>query len=286
MRLLNSDTLELKEFTERDVPEYAILSHTWQDGEVSFQDMQNGNAKEKPGWQKIENFAKVARECGYAWLWVDTCSIDKSSSAELSEAINSMYRWYGNAVFCCAYLCDVSEQGFYEELDSRASDWDRGFDYAFRHSRWFTRGWTLQELIAPAKLDFYVSGKEGWSSLGSKESLQEKLNSITGIPKGVLVGKHHHRSFSVAQRMSWASRRETTRTEDMAYCLLGLFEVNMPLLYGEGERAFTRLQEEIIRVSDDQSIFAWTSLSKEEDARGLLARSPAEFRNAHESDRD
>jgi hypothetical protein len=180
---------------------------------------------------------------GYEYIWIDTCCIDKSSSAELSEAINSMFRWYQEAAVCYTYLSDGPPR-------KEGDPWKEGSK--FRESRWFTRGWTLQELIAPKNMEFF---SEVWSKLGSKSALLDLLSDITGIDKMVL----QHRLFSdlgIAKKMSWASNRTTTRVEDRAYSLLGLFDVNMPLLYGEGQKAFIRLQEEILKQTDDESLFA------------------------------
>jgi len=182
------------------------------------------------------------------WVWIDTCCIDKSSSAELSEAINSMFRYYQNAVKFYAYLADVP-----------SNDNVRSADSAFVYSRWFTRGWTLQELIASKRVFFY---SQDWVQLGSRYDLCAQIASITGIAAEVLVGAEQSptkdfRTSSIAQRMSWASKRRTTRLEDIAYCLMGLFDVNMPLLYGEGTKAFLRLQEEILKRSNDNTLFAW-----------------------------
>ena len=196
--------------------------------------------------------------------WIDSCCIDKSSSAELSEAINSMYRWYSDAQVCYAFLFDVWDTSGQDphELGSE-----------FRRSKWFTRGWTLQELLAPSTLVFF---DRDWKDIGTKSSLKDLLESITGVKEEHLFDC---RKASVAQKMSWAAIRETTRVEDQAYCLMGLFQVNMPPLYGEGERAFLRLQSEILRTSDDASIFAWSDKSQleVEGETSLLAESPAAF---------
>ena len=261
MRLINTSTLAIEVFFDGHAPPYAILSHRWQDGEVSLQEMQNGTAATKPGYSKIVETCAQARRDNLAYAWVDTCCIDKTSSAELSEAINSMYRWYREAKICYAFLVDVVE----DDVRTGAGA------TAFKGSAWFTRGWTLQELLAPADLEFFNSS---WAKIGTKESLSFAIAATTGIDLNALRGGNLA-AFSVAQRMSWAARRTTTIKEDMAYCLFGLFGVNMPMLYGEGERAFIRLQEEIMTRSDDHSLFAWSSSSPR--ARGLLARSPADF---------
>ncbi|KUJ12715.1 HET-domain-containing protein [Mollisia scopiformis] len=262
MRLINTWSLELEEFFDNEIPPYAILSHRWQPDEVSFQDMQNGTGNLRAGFTKIELVCGEASRRRLDYVWVDTVCIDKTSSAELSEAINSMYRWYKKAEICCVFLFDVGSR-------SPVSD------QLFCNACWWSRGWTLQELIAPSEVAFFDSS---WNFLGTKESLQLEISEITGIDVKTLAGKYLERR-SIAERMSWASKRSTTRLEDRAYCLLGLFGVNMPLLYGEGERAFIRLQEEIMKHSDDHSLFAWSFSGG--GYRGLLAQSPAEFDCPH-----
>jgi hypothetical protein len=255
--------LNLKEFIGGDVPPYAILSHTWgqDDSEVTYQDIITGAGKKKAGYAKIRRCGQQAVKNGLPYFWVDTCCIDKTSSAQLSEAINSMYHWYQEATICFTYLEDVVGKEF--SMSSMAQ------------GRWFSRGWTLQELVASRKMEFYAAD---WTFLGTKGDYCNDLSSITGIHVGALQYQPVE-SFGIAQRMSWASGRTTTRPEDIAYCLLGLFNVNMPLLYGEGaKKAFIRLQEEIMKDSDDQSLFAWTQPSAESTTlRGLLADSPANF---------
>lgn len=260
MRLINTKTLCIEEFFDGHAPKYAILSHRWVDGEVTLQEMQTEAGTTKPGYQKILSTCKQALSDDLSYAWVDTCCIDKTSSAELSEAINSMYRWYAEAEICYAFLNDIT-------IDDVSSD-----PYAFGKSMWFSRGWTLQELIAPEHVTFYNAS---WRKFGTKASLDVAIAAITQIDVAALQPGANLDDYSIARRMSWASRRVTTRKEDMAYCLLGLFNVNMPMLYGEGDRAFIRLQEEIMKHSDDHSLFAWSSASPA--ARGLLARSPTDF---------
>ncbi|KAM5546140.1 hypothetical protein V8D89_000266 [Ganoderma adspersum] len=194
---------------------------------------------------KIRDACRVARENGYRYIWIDSCCIDKSSSSELSEAINSMYQWYGLADVCYAYLADVPPR-LREDHQAEGS--------CFRESRWFTRGWTLQELIAPINVVF-LSGD--WTPIGSKHTLDSLIESVTKINHRALLHLEPLDKFSVAQRLSWAADRVTTREEDRAYSLLGIFDINMPTLYGEGDRAFRRLQEHIMQRIPDQSLFAW-----------------------------
>jgi len=191
--------------------------------------MKVGDANHKPGYFKIEQCAKQAALDGLEYFWVDTCCIDKSSSAELSEAINSIYRWYKNVEICYVYMFDISAD------DPPHPDYPTVS--TFEKSDWFSRGWTLQELIAPLKMAFY--SKE-WRQIGTKDGLTKYLKHITGTDAQALEGADPG-IFSIASRMSWAAKRKTTRTEDIAYSLLGIFDVNMPLLYGEGEKSFIRL---------------------------------------------
>ena len=267
MRLIHSSTLELKDFPSDRIPPYAIFSHTWGIDEVLHADMENGTAKDKAGYGKITFACSQAAADNIDYVWADTCCIDKKSSAELSESINSMYLWYKKSRICYAYLADVPS-------DVNAEGWES----ALAASRWFRRGWTLQELIAPPDLRFF---SYDWVNIGTKLTLRNIVVEITGIDVEILIGKRGPESTSVAKRMSWASQRSTTRVEDVAYSLMGLFDVNMPLLYGEGEKAFMRLQEEIMKQSDDQSLFAWINPDVHEDSHhGLLAQSPADFSNS------
>ncbi|KAF4334717.1 heterokaryon incompatibility protein het-E-1 [Fusarium beomiforme] len=227
--------------------DYAILSHTWgtEEDEVTFQDLQEPDErKKKNGWSKIQECCEQAKKDGIDWVWIDTCCIDKRSSAELSEAINSMYAWYRDSAVCYVFLEDVPPlaPGLPEN--------------EFEGARWFTRGWCLQELIAPSKVEFYA---KDWTDIGTRWSLHETIGYITGIPSSVLLDRDGPPKCSIAQKMSWASQRRTTRVEDEAYCLLGILDVNMPLLYGEGRKAFRRLLSEILKEHEDFSFLLWTA---------------------------
>ncbi|KAH7333345.1 heterokaryon incompatibility protein-domain-containing protein [Rhexocercosporidium sp. MPI-PUGE-AT-0058] len=268
MRLINTQTYNFSEYLGDNIPIYAILSHTWGSEEVTYQDwlsVQHQNPprwgwvevpaeiselKSKAGYIKISSACEIARAEGYEWIWADTVCIDKTNSVELSETINMMYEWYRDAIVCYAFLSDVPPATLEECAESGNS---------FRCSRWFTRGWTLQELLAPAEVIFY---SREWTRIGEREELVELLYAITSIPLSSY--DRFHRSYTIAQKMSWASKRTTTRIEDMAYCLLGIFGIKMPLLYGEGENAFFRLQEEIMKRSTDQSILAGNMHSKDD----------------------
>jgi hypothetical protein len=239
MHLLNTSTITLLDVNSDKPPAYAILSHRWEESEVTFQDMKDGTGVSKVGYAKIVGCCAQAVEDGWKYVWIDSCCIDKSSSAELSEAINSMFRWYRDAQVCYAYLCDVPH----------TKDSHYAKNSAFCRSKWFTRGWTLQELLAPEIVVFF---SQTWAEIGTKSSLAPLISEITSIDNLFSFQK-----ACVAQKMSWAARRQTTRVEDTAYCLMGLFDVNMPLIYGEGDKAFVRLQLEILSSVDDESIFAW-----------------------------
>ncbi|KAH8900815.1 HET-domain-containing protein [Thozetella sp. PMI_491] len=270
MWLINVENGLLEEFIGARIPPYAILSHTWEDGqEVTFQEVNDHQAnKGKRGYQKIKMTCKLAAEDGLQYVWVDTCCIDKSSSAELTEAINSMYNWYKRSAQCYAYLSDLSSV---PTVPLEGGSW------AVEHCRWFRRGWTLQELIAPTEIKFY---NQDWRLCFKRSDASDQLAQITGVESEILNHTKELSMVSVAQKMSWAASRQSTRIEDTAYCLLGIFEINMPLLYGEEERAFTRLQAEIIKSCPDPSIFAWTHLEAGRTAKlfsGVLAPSPESF---------
>jgi hypothetical protein len=250
MRLLQyndrGDIHLTKDYFGDDIPSYAILSHTWGAEEVTFRDLMDGKGDKKEGYDKIRFCGRQALRDGLQYFWVDTCCIDKSSSAELSEAINCMYRWYMKADKCYVYLADVS--GLNIDTDNEFSRWQ--WMAAFWNSRWFTRGWTLQELIAPVSVEFF--SKEG-TKLGNKKSLEDAIRGVTGLPRALRGSPLS--SFSIPQRLSWIEKRNTTRPEDKAYSLLGIFDVQIPLLYGEGQqKAFGRLQEEIDKGSKGERL--------------------------------
>jgi hypothetical protein len=228
--------LSLVEFEGSSIPPYAILSHTWMpyaDKQVTFREILDCTWKHKESGRKIHFCLDRAKKDGLDYFWVDTCCIDKTNSAEVTEAINSMFSWYQNASRCYVYLADVSEHGFNKD------------SVIFRKSRWFTRAWTLQELLAPKSVEFF--SKEG-GKLGDKITLAHRLHDITGIPITALDGSSTLAQFSIADRFSWAAHRDATLKEDSAYSLLGIFDVQMPIIYGEGrDYAFMRLEDQISR---------------------------------------
>ena len=264
MWLVDTDTIKMKWVLDERQEKYAILSHRWlPDGEVAFQDMSKPKStRPKAGHRKVVKTCQIAAELGYHYVWIDTCCINKDSSAELQEAINSMFRWYQCAEVCLVHLADVAYRRRHKQVMINEMS----------ASEWFTRGWTLQELLAPKRHIFF---DKTWTRLGDKAALASTLAEITGIDPWVLDSPDKIHRCSIAKRMSWSARRATTRPEDRAYCLLGLFDVNMPLLYGEGDRAFMRLQEEIIKRSDDQSIFAWPL--QNDRSGSLIAPRPEAF---------
>jgi hypothetical protein len=236
MQLLTHDEhskLVLRSFEDGEQPPYAILSHTWHpdnSNEVTLQELAAGNAEDKPGYEKIRFCAQQAAADQLNFFWVDTCCIDKTSSAELTEAINSMFRWYKQSAKCYVYLDDVPDSMLSKD--------------SLRNSRWFTRGWTLQELVAPKVVEFFAA--DG-SRLGNRRSLEACISEVTGITIAVLRG-YQLSDFSVDERFRWAASRQTKKPEDKAYSLLGIFDVSMPAIYGEGEeKARQRLNEQIVR---------------------------------------
>ncbi|GAB1738427.1 hypothetical protein NU219Hw_g3235t1 [Hortaea werneckii] len=332
MLLLNARTYALKFFhTPKTAPPYAILSHTWEDDEVLFKDMDDlEKAKAKSGWQKIEYVCRQALEDGLEWAWVDTCCIDKSSSAELSEAINSMFKWYECSTVCYVYLCDVAITAAIRDDAPMVSKWrvparkvsvfgsllsensedlwkyhvagieeatsdiisamrneDEGRSLlvneldislidtlrAFSTARWWSRGWTLQELLAPRDVVFM---DQEWQQIARLPELVVTVSTISSVSVEVLLKVAPLQSRCIAERLSWASNRSTTREEDTAYALLGIFDTNMPLLYGEGSRAFQRLQEVISLSSNDLSIYAWRSV-RHGFNRPMFATAPSYF---------
>ncbi|KAM0717799.1 hypothetical protein Q7P37_006131 [Cladosporium fusiforme] len=272
MRLINTATLELEDFAHRKRPRYAILSHTWgsaQD-EVTFPDMNtlDPGRPSKPGYVKIVETCRLAAERGLSYAWIDTCCIDKSSSAELTEAINSMFNYYAESQICIAHLADLAPGSA---------------DIGPCH--WFTRGWTLQELLASRSLEFY---DRTWKYVGTKSDFVGAITQTTRVDAVALREPSRIGEYSVATRLSWSSNRQTTRMEDMAYCLLGIFDVSMPLIYGEGDKAFQRLLGEIVHRENDPTILSSTPsqseirLSSYSDIPGvpLLPQFPSGF---HES---
>ena len=261
--------------------QYAILSHCWgvSDDEVLFKEMKKltrmneakrNEIRDRTGYKKILDTCTRAKEDGLDWVWIDTCCINKESSSELSEAINSMYQWYANSAICYAYLHDVDDS-FPVDCDNIKYRVFNGWP------KWFSRGWTLQELVAPVSLCFF---NKKWEDIGNKQQLASILSEITRIPTSILKdGLSSTSRPSVAQIISWAADRITTREEDRAYALLGLLGVHMPMLYGEGKNAFRRLQLEIIRRSNDQSIFAWGWRRTSGWTSSFLADDPSHFRD-------
>ena len=265
MRLLYYDSngeLNLTEdlVNEDQLPPYAILSHTWEEGqEATFRDLKDGTGRNKTGYDKIRFCGQQAKSDGLRYFWIDTCCIDKSSNVELQEAINSMFRLYQNAAKCYVHLADVST------VKRRASNEcsEHTWEAAFRESRWFTRGWTLQELLAPKLVEFF---SEDGKKLGDKKGLDQQIRDITGVAILALQGVPLHK-FGINERLSWAETRQTTRKEDKAYSLLGMFSIYMPLIYGEGEsNAFNRLREQIDKpVAKDQECIQYLRITDPKD---------------------
>ncbi|KAF2498768.1 HET-domain-containing protein [Lophium mytilinum] len=241
MRLLRLEDFSLVEVVGKNIPRYAVLSHTWgpDQEEVTYKDIVKGTGKNKAGYAKIQFCERQASLDSLQYIWVDTCCINKSSSAELSEAINSMFSWYQRAERCYVYLSDVRRDNSGESDPFPRHIWTS----AFRNSRWFTRGWTLQELLAPTMIGFFSTDGH---LLGNRASLLQEIHEATEISIEALLGRKLLSHFSVDERMLWAKGRETKREEDAAYSLLGIFDIHMPLIYGEGRnKALRRLRREI-----------------------------------------
>lgn len=294
MRVLNTTTYELTETSDpafQASPRYAILSHRWYNRECTFQDydpdsIRTPDPKTKcysPQAWKIRGACAQARVDGLKWLWIDTCCINKESSAELSEAINSMFRWYRDSFVCYVYLNDVTVHTGFRVCDRSGKQ--RGLAY----SEWFYRGWTLQELLAPKVLAFF---DRDWRCIGSRSALASDIEQITGIGAEYLDGSKNMKNACIAVKMSWMAGRKTTRIEDRAYSLLGIFDINLTPVYGEREKSFLRLQRALLESCTDESLFAWrasknaTSMPRAMDMRecregdwGLLAPSPDYFRS-------
>jgi hypothetical protein len=246
LKLTDDGHFSLVWFPKDKIPPYAILSHTWgrgEDDEVTFRDLTDGTGKNKRGFQKLRFCGNQAKADDLHYFWVDTCCIDKSNNNELTTAINSMFRWYQIASRCYVYLSDVSVQ-------NQDGQFHLEWESAFRNSRWFTRGWTLQELLAPKIVEFY---SRDHVRLGDKRSLMQQIHEATGIAIEALQGRHLG-DFSVEERLIWGKKRQTTEEEDEAYFLLGIFGVFMPLIYGEGQVSATRrLLREIEGSSQSRS---------------------------------
>ncbi|KAF5590989.1 beta transducin [Fusarium pseudocircinatum] len=298
MRLLQTKSHELFEASDIPVPfpSYAILSHTWisSKDEITYQDMKTrtgdikNNVYKQMGWSKLKNYCDRASEDGWEWAWMDTCCIDKTNPADTQEAINAMFRWYQRAGVCYAYLDDVdfakaSQMPFPGDTDiARIVNSSRvALRDEFIGAKWFTRGWTLQELLAPHYLMFV--DKE-WRHMGTRETWALEIEKASNIEARHLNAfkPTDFTSCSIAMRFSWASGRETTVEEDESYSLLGLFGISLPLIYGEGGRqAFNRLQRQLIHVYPDDSVFAWKGSEPDPKPRwGILARSVKDFWDA------
>ncbi|OAP64881.1 hypothetical protein AYL99_00853 [Fonsecaea erecta] len=226
-----------EDFPDHAVPPYAILSHRWEndDQEVTYEDMEKGLGRDKAGYDKIQFCGEQATRDGLQYFWVDSCCINKSNEGEHQRAIQSMFRWYRRASRCYVYLSDVSvSPGDNNDMQQWGLD--------FQNSKWFTRGWTLQELLAPASVEFFSCNR---ARLGDKVSLQQPIQQKTGIDIRALQGERLTQ-FSDKERFAWIECRQTTLEEDKAYSLLGIFDVSIPIRYREGiANAFKRLEDEI-----------------------------------------
>ncbi|KAI1101937.1 heterokaryon incompatibility protein-domain-containing protein [Jackrogersella minutella] len=242
MRLLNVKTMRVESFPTRQIsaiPDYVILSHRWQDEEeVSFHDIQGELEKiqHKKGYQKILKCCEIASSTGFEYVWIDTCCINKSDENELTHTLAAMFRYYRDSQACYTYLADVSGDD---------NPFDEGSE--FRRSKWFTRGWTLQELVAPLYVTFF---DRDWNEIGTKSNLRTVIADVTGISPQVLA-MNYGGAISIAQRQAWAKDRQTKEIEDQAYSMMGLLGVKIPVKYGEGEAAFRKIKDEIERLKNN-----------------------------------
>ncbi|KAH7911574.1 heterokaryon incompatibility protein-domain-containing protein, partial [Hygrophoropsis aurantiaca] len=236
---------------------FAILSHTWGKDEPSYKDLKKYRNLVGQGYEKLKKFCEVAyKEYGVEFAWADTVCIDKTSSAELDESIRSMFKWYESAYICIAYLAETTS------LDDMPAD------------RWFTRGWTLQELLAPRRMKFYAGdwapltsmpNEKGYDRLQPLEKADPACGSIlNAVHQATTISMRQIHDFrprvdkDIAMRMSWVAKRDTTRGEDTAYCMMGIFGVSISIAYGEGpQHAFFRLFKAILDISNDPDIFNW-----------------------------
>ncbi|KAI1740014.1 hypothetical protein F4680DRAFT_130831 [Xylaria scruposa] len=296
MRVLDTTTFELQEaayIEDFEKDGYAILSHCWiSNPEIVYQalpkhieELRYGKRPlSSPAVDKIHGACETARKEGYKWMWIDTCCIDKSSTQELRESINSMLKWYKDARLCVTYLFDVKKNSDATGENIFCSALEKN-----QPAKWFSRGWCVQELLAPKAVKFYDMN---WEYLGERNDLFKPLSKLSGINARYLNGKDYLNAC-IAVKMSWMASRTTSRPEDIAYSLLGLLGVRMDLDYGEGAKAFLRLQETIMKSNKmDESLFAWKMPKPNDEARyesakdfdenewGLLAASPRWFQGS------
>lgn len=273
MRLLDTTTFELSSNSLSVFKQegYAIFSHRWSVSEITFKELgghidtlraAGTTPLKSPQQEKIRGACQIARAKGIRWMWIDTCCLDKSSTAEISEFLNSMFQWYRDAKLCITYLSDVVRKG-----DGREDFSDEGG----RPSVWFSRGWALQELLAPRHLEFF---DKNWDPIGDRAELAEQIEKTTNIQSKYLKGEtegEDPRAACIAMKFSWIANRQTERDEDMAYSILGLCGVTMGPQYGEGWGAFMRLQKELLSISGDESLFAW-KMAEADAGLKLLSR--------------
>ncbi|KAK4892930.1 hypothetical protein LTR27_008658 [Elasticomyces elasticus] len=269
LRLIDVQTLQLNRLNDQ-TPRYAILSHTWGEDEISLQEWESGGSAVtlKECYLKVVNACKQAERDGFDWLWADTCCIDKTACidktniSELEVTVQSMYDWYCNAEVCYALLSDVDDNRTLTgdddavDIEYRSPVYNVERAQQFRRSRWFRRGWTLQELLAPRRVVFY---SKDWTVFDDSPDLLPTVSEITNIPEAVLRHEKRLAECSYAQRLSWAYGRETNLIEDQAYSLIGILDICMPPSYGEGSRAFKRLQHHVLDEEDGMSGLAWNS---------------------------
>ncbi|KAL9612981.1 MAG: hypothetical protein Q9167_002458 [Letrouitia subvulpina] len=309
IRSLKKRDLFASRFNPGAEPAYAILSHRWCEGvegrdkavrktktrskrrprEVTLQDLRSRslghlrrNAALRDSLEKIRGACRRALAEGQRYVWIDSCCIDRTNLFEVSESIRSMFRWYRDAACCFAYLWDVDVDQEVRSSNLLSPPPSPLRNERQEYSEWFSRGWTLQELLAPRRLLFF---DRRWNKLGTRRALAGEVETATGIPaKYVTDFSAHAEDASVAMKMSWMARRSTTKEEDTAYCLFGIIGVSMDVRYGDGRKEFLRFQDKIMREPglQDESIFAWRrsyplGYPEASKCSGLLAPWPDAF---------
>lgn len=265
MRFLHTKTFVLHDFTGPP-SSYAVFFHAHGSDDIGFEDFSKPQMLLcKDGFHRLWQACSRARNHGSEWLWSDAVCIDRGSSTALTEAFNSLARIYQHCIFSIIYLEDLP-----------CSDCvGGGLEKRLAKCAWLRNVWVLPQLIFPKHSFIY---DRDWAEIGTKASLARQLSLVTSIEQSVLINPAALGEYSVAKRMSWASHLEASRPEDRSFALLGILGVHMPIVYGEGQKAFIRLQEEILRDTNDYSLFAWRPEVPQE-YRGLFAYSPAEFQH-------
>lgn len=263
MLLLHTASLELCEFGS-DAPPYGTFSARWEDDTLGHEDLPSPQtAHQRPAFQALQRACSECQNHGLQWLWNDAVCINRRSIDALSKTLNSLAEIYRKSRLCIVYLHDL--------FDTEASHFD--VERGLSSCSWIKHVWMLPQLIFSTVLQFYDAQ---WMHIGSKRQLSAELSRITAIEEGVLDGSESLEDYPNCVKMSWAAGLSAEAIEDVAYSLLAVFNVNMTIRYGEGMESFLRLQEEILKNTDDYSLLAWQPIPNQ-SYRGLLAHSPLEY---------